>query len=143
MQKLGWEQQSSAVQDAFDKIHQQARVVLVRCGTKKLHNATITGIQPYSHFPQTGERSTYVVEVRNTGELPLHDVTVTLEIDGQTQDRDARTLGKIEPGGTRQATLTAKPVRSGMQVLSASLSDDDLGADNRFNQVVNVRDKVR
>ncbi len=143
MQKLGWQQESAAVQETFGKIHQQARVILVRCGTKKPRNATITGILPYSHFPQTRERSTYVVQVRNSGDEPIRDVTVTLEIDGQTQDRDARTIPVIDPGATREATLTAKPVRSGMQILSATLSSDDIAADNRFDQVINVRDKVR
>ncbi len=143
MQKLGWQQESSALQSTFDKIRQQGRLVLVRCGTKTPRNATVTGILPYSHFPQTGERSTYVVQVRNSGVEQIRDVTVTLEIDGQAQDRDARTIPAIDPGETRTATLTAKPVRSGMQILSATLSADDLAADNRFDQVINVRDKVR
>src|SRR5205807_1271257 len=80
---------------------------------------------------------------RNTGTEPIRDVTVTLEIDGQSQDRDARTLDEIKPGATREATLTAKPARPGTQILSATLGPDDLPADNRFDQVINVRDKVR
>ena len=87
MQKLGWEREGTAVKDTFDKIRRDARVVLVRCGDRVRRNATITGILPYSHFPQTGERSTYVVQVKNTGTEPIRDVTVTLEIDGQAQDR--------------------------------------------------------
>jgi hypothetical protein len=143
MQKLGWEREGAAVKDTFDKIRRDARVVLVRCGDRVRRNATITGILPYSHFPQTGERSTYVVQVKNTGTEPVRDVTVTLEIDGQSHDRDARTLDVIQPAQTRTATLTAKPSRPGLQILSATLGPDDLAADNRFEQVVNVRDKVR
>src|SRR5262249_6518019 len=62
MQKLGWKQQPSALQTSFDKIRNHSskptRVVFVHChnSERKLRNATITGIQPYSHFPQAGER---------------------------------------------------------------------------------------
>jgi hypothetical protein len=143
MQKLGWEQQDQALKASLDKVKQQATLYLVRCGSKSPHNVAILGIRPASHFPQTGERAGYVVEVRNTGEELLRDVTVTLEIDGQTQDRDARTIDKIAPHEKKTVSLTAKPKRPGLQILTATLGPDDIAADNRFDQVVNVRDKVR
>ena len=70
MQKLGWEQQSSALRKRFEEIHQKAQVYMVRCGTQKIRNAAIVGMVGQSGIPHVGERTTFAVLVRNTGSEP-------------------------------------------------------------------------
>jgi hypothetical protein len=145
MQKLGWEQQAAAVRARFGVLHEKAQVYLVRCGTHRPRNATIIGIRPQTEWglPHTGERATFTVLLRNYGNEPVRDLTVTLEIDGRAADRDSRTVAVLEPGQTQAVPLTGKLLRAGLQTVTATVGPDDLDGDNRFDLVIMVRDRVR
>jgi hypothetical protein len=106
-------------------------------------NAAVVAILPRSGIPHTGDGATFTVLVRNTGREELRDLTVTLEVDGQERDRDARTLPALPPGETRPVALTVPLRRPGRQVLTATVGPDELDGDNRLDVVLQVRDRVR
>jgi hypothetical protein len=142
MQRLGWEKQSDALGAQWKAIHNLASVYLVRCGTRLPRNAAVVGIASPSGIPHAGERVGFAVLVRNTGKEALSDLTVTLK-SGEEKGDETQPLARLDPGETRAVTLSAKLSRPGLQVLSASVKSDDLDADNRFDQIIQVRDKVR
>jgi hypothetical protein len=106
-------------------------------------NAAVVGIVPQSGIPHTGERVGFSVLVRNSSREPVREVAVSLEVDGKTSEKDAQTIAELGPGETKALTLTAKLDQPGLRVLTARLGADELPADNRFDQVIHVRDQVR
>ncbi|MCI0639072.1 MAG: VWA domain-containing protein, partial [Gemmataceae bacterium] len=142
MQKLGWEQQPGGLVRAFQEIKDKATVFLVRTGTRTPANVAVVGITPQSGVPRPGERVGFAVLVRNTGVEPVKDVKVSLTVDGDDKNAETQALAKIDPGETRALTLAAKLDKSGLRLLTAKIDHDDLPGDNRFDQVVLVRDQV-
>ncbi len=143
MHKLGWEQQAAALTAKLKEISAQAKVYLVRCGTQPPRNAAVVGIAPQSGIPHTGERVGFAVLVRNSGTEPVRDLTVSLEADGQSRDKDSRPIPLLAPGEARAVALSARLDRAGLRTITASIKSDELDADNRFDQVIHVRDMVR
>jgi hypothetical protein len=141
MQKRGWEAQAAALADKFKDIHAFARVHLTHCATRTPDNAAIVGITPQSSL-RTGERADFAVLVRNTGAGTLRNLSVGLEVDGKTAERDARSLDELKPGETRAVLLTGLLDRPGRRILTARVKPDDLDADNRFDRVIAVHDRV-
>ncbi|HEV3081987.1 MAG TPA: BatA domain-containing protein [Gemmataceae bacterium] len=141
MQKLGWEQQASALRDQIQTVHRQAATYLVRCGTRAPRNVAVVGIVPQSGIPHTGERAGFSVLVRNSGAEALRDLTIALTVDGQ--GTESQPLPLLAPGETKAVPLTARLERPGLRVLTATIKPDELEADNRFDQVIHVRDQVR
>src|SRR5262249_12629602 len=62
---------------------------------------------------------------------------------GRQKPQDRQPIAVLNPGETRAVTLTAKLGKAGLRVLTASVKQDDLEADNHFYQVIQVRDQVR
>ncbi len=143
MQKSGWEKQSAALTETLRQIGQKATVSLVRCGTKKPNNVAIIGITPEAGIPRPGERVGFAVLVKNTGAEPIRDVRVSLMIDGRDKDRESHGIKVLPPGDTRSVTLSARMGAAGLHVITAAVKQDDLEADNRFDQVILVRESVR
>jgi hypothetical protein len=143
MQKLGWERQAEALIQALRDIHQKAAVYLVRCGAKVPPNVAVVGIVPQAGVPRPGERVDFAVLVRNTGTETLHKVAVSLTVDGRDKEQEVQEVAKIDPGETRAVTLTGKMDKAGLRVVTAAVKHDGLEADNRFDQILLVRDHVR
>ena len=141
MQKRGWEAQAASLADKMKDIHGFARVHLIHCATRTPDNAAIVGITPQSSL-RTGERADFAVLVRNTGAGTLRNLSVSLEVDGKTAERDTRPLDELKPGETRAVLLTGLLDRPGRRILTAHVKTDDLDADNRFDQVIVVHDEV-
>jgi hypothetical protein len=141
MQKRGWEAQAAAMAEKLQDIHGFARVHLVHCATRDPDNAAIVGITPQSSL-RTGERADFAVMVRNTGVGTLRNLSVSLEVDGKSAERDTRPLDELKPGETRAVLLTGLLDRPGRRILTARVRPDDLDADNRFDQVIVVHDQV-
>lgn len=139
MQRAGFEARSSSLVEALAGLRRRASVHFVHCGSPKVGNVALTGITPQS-APRTGERADFAVLVRNTGKQGVKNLTVTLEIDGT--NRDSQPLAEVRPGETRAAGLSVPIDRPGRHVLTATLRADDLDADNRFDQVINVSDRA-
>ena len=141
MQKRGWEAQAATLAEKLQDIHGFARVHLVHCATRNPDNAAIVGITPQSSL-RTGERADFALMVRNTGAGTLRNLSVSLEVDGKTAERDTRPLDELKPGETRAVLLTGLLDRPGRRILTARVRPDDLDADNRFDQVIVVHDQV-
>jgi hypothetical protein len=142
MHKLGFEQQGSAVIKTLQEIKKKAAVFLVRCGRSRPKNVAVIGISPQSGIPRPGERVGFAVIVKNTGTEPVHDLKVSLMVDGNARAKETQALSALGPGETRAVTLTGKLEKAGLRILTATAEHDDLEADNRFDQVILVRDQV-
>jgi hypothetical protein len=143
MQKLGWENQAGPLADQLNQVSRQATVYLVRCATRTPANVAVIGIAPPEDIPHTGDRAVFAVLVRNAGTQPVHNLSVSLEIDGRSQEKDTQPVPVLAPGETRTVSLSGLLDRAGLRVVSATVKSDDLEADNRFDQVLHVRDRVR
>jgi hypothetical protein len=143
MQKLGWEHNGGALVKTLKDFQARGTVYLVRAGTQTPRNVAVVGIAPQSGLPRPGERVGFAVLVRNTGAVAVRNLRVSLAVDGSDKQREEQPLAVLEPGETRAVTLTVKLGKAGLRVLSASVRDDDLDADNRYDQVIPVRDQVR
>jgi hypothetical protein len=141
MQKRGWEAQAASLTEKWKEIHEFARVHIVHCATRSPDNAAIVGITPQSSL-RTGERADFAVLVRNTSTNTLRNLSVTLEVDGKSAERDTRPLEELKPGETRAVLLTGLLDRPGRRILTARVQADDLDADNRFDQIIVVHDRI-
>jgi hypothetical protein len=147
MQKLGWEEQAASVKKAFKEVKDTAAVFLVRAGKRLPKNAAIIGITPQAGVPRPGERVGFAVLIHNTGDEELQDVVVSLTSDpsikGEDKERtDTQTVPTLKVGETRTVTLSAKFEKSGPRALTARIKHDDVPSDNRYDQVIPVRDAV-
>jgi hypothetical protein len=143
LQKLGWEQQAGRLIELWRRAHDLAAVTIVRCGKSVPRNVNIVGVVPQTGVPRVGERVGFSILVHNSGVEPVHDLTVTLALDGDANARESQPLALVPPGETRTATLSAKCDKPGLHVVSAEVGPDDLAADNRFDLVMPVREQVR
>jgi hypothetical protein len=143
MQKLGWEAQAGPLAEQLNHISKKATIHLVRCANRTPNNVAVIGIAPPEGIPHTGERADFAVLVRNSSPAPVRNLKVTLEIDGRAEEKDSQPLDVLAPGETKTVTLSGKLHRSGLLTVSAMVASDDLEADNRFDQVLHVRDQVR
>lgn len=142
MQKLGWENQSASLREALQEAQRLATVALVRCGRSAVANVSVIDIVPQAGIPHTQERISFAVLVRNSGAEAVRNLTVTLAVDSASEPETAP-LPELGPGETRPVPLTVRFDQPGWRVLSATVRPDDLEADNRFDQVVQVRERVR
>src|SRR5262249_38319611 len=67
---------------------------------------------------------------------------ISLTVDG-AKVRETQPIAKIDPGVTQPVPVTVKLDKTGLRVLTATVQSDELGADNRFDRIINVRDQVR
>jgi hypothetical protein len=145
VQKGGWDRQAAAVRAKCDEIRQRAGLFVVRCGSadRPVRNVAVVDITHPAGIPHTGTRMPFTVLVRNTGKEAVRDVAVALEVDGKPLEKEGTTVPEIEPGATVPVTLTAKLDQAGPRVVTATVSGDDLPADNRLDRVIAVREQVR
>ncbi len=142
MQKSGWERQGVNLKQLLQEVREKAAVHLVRCGTRSPKNVAVVGIAPQSGVPRPGERVGFAVLVRNSGSEAVEKLTVTLAVDGDTKSTETQAIDRIDPGETRSVMLTGRLEKAGLRVLTARVSHDELEGDNRFDQVIQVRDQV-
>src|SRR5262249_28865172 len=120
----------------------KAAIYFVRCGRSKPKNVAVVGIMPQSGIPRPGERLGFAVLVKNTGTEPVRDLKVSLMVDNNARTKETQSVGTLGPGQTRAVTLTGKLEKAGLRILTATAEHDDLDADNRFDQVILVREHV-
>ena len=141
MQKLGWEQQSGELKAALSDIKEKAVVHLVRCGTRSSQECRDHRHLPARRHPAPGVRVGFAVQVRNAGSDPVENLTVSLAVDNDKEPETAR-IAKISPGEVQAVTLAGKLDKPGLHILTARTASDDLEADNRFDQVIQVREQL-
>jgi hypothetical protein len=142
MRQLSW-QRSGEINSALAEAGTLATVFLVRCGTRKLANATIVGLRPEKRIPHENELTGFSVEVRNTGSMPMHQVQVSLAVNGKFKEAESRTIAELPVGQKKAVTLKTRFHKPGLHVLTALLSHDDLPGDNWLDHVVQVREQVK
>ncbi len=155
MQKNGFDEQPAELKSALTAIKEQAVVHFVRCETlKKIRNAAVVNIVPQSGVPRPGERVDFAVFVKNTGSEPLEKVFLSLDViekrkkgaveanRSDTKKGEKVEVPKILPGATEAVNVTVKLEKPGLTVLTARLTNDQMDGDNRFDQVIQVRDQV-
>jgi hypothetical protein len=142
MQTTGWDRQAGGLVAALQEVHDKAVVTLVRCGTRPVANIAVVGIAPQSGVPRPGERVGFAVLVRNTGAEPVKEVNVALRVGNDAKLVETQAIPLIAPGELRAVPLTAKLAKAGLHTLTATVQHDDLEGDNRFDQIVQVRDQV-
>ena len=141
-QKSGFEQQPTLLVDTFKELKDKANITLVRCGSRMPKNAAILGITAQAGIPRPGQRTGFAVLVRNTGVEPMTDVRLTLMADGDEKNVDSQTISTLDAGETRAVTMSAKFEKAGPRVLTAKIVYDELDGDNRFDEVIPVREQV-
>jgi hypothetical protein len=142
MQQTGFEQQSGKLKSTLLEIKEKTVIHFVRCGTHALKNVAIVGITPQTGIPRPGERIGFAVLVRNTCSEPIDNLKVTLAVDGDEKNLESRSIPKLNAKETLAVTIDAKLAKAGLRVLTARVAHDDLDGDNRYDQVILVRDHV-
>jgi hypothetical protein len=142
MQHTGFEQQSGKLKSTLLEIKEKTVIHFVRCGTHALKNVAIVGITPQTGIPLPGERVGFAVLVRNTCLEPIDNLKVTLAVDGDEKNLESRSIPKVNAKETLAVTIDAKLAKAGLRVLTARVAHDDLDGDNRYDQVILVRDQV-
>jgi uncharacterized membrane protein len=143
MQQQGWEQNASEINSTLGATNALATIFLVRCGTQKPANAAIVGLVPEKGIPRQNELTGFSVIVRNTGSAPMQQVLVSLAVNGNFKEAESKTISELPAGQARTVTLRARFDKTGLHVLSAILSNDDLPGDNWLDQVIEVREQVK
>lgn len=143
MQRSGFDRGGQSIRSDLEALRKKGPLFFVRVGTTTPRNAAIVGIAPQLELPVVGRRIVFTVYVRNSGKDPLRDVRVWLAVDGNRQNREETALAELAPEETRAVNLTAQFSRPGQSIISAGIENDDLAADNRFDAVIDVREKVR
>jgi hypothetical protein len=141
MQRQGFDAQAAALASLFDEVRGGAAVFFVHCGPREVANVAVVGLTPQGPL-QSGERADFAVLLRNTGKRPVRNLTVSLEADGISSQRETRPVALVRPGETRAVVLPALLGRPGRHVLSAAVRPDDLEGDNRLDQVFHVADQA-
>ncbi len=142
MQKLGWDRQGRGLDQKLRDVKDLARIHLVRCGAAMPKNAAVVGITPQTATPRPGERVGFSVLVKNTGTEALQNLEIFLLVDNNEKTKEIQALDFLGAGGMRAVTVMAKMDQAGLRIISAGIKHDDLPGDNRFDQVIRVRDKV-
>lgn len=142
MHRRGWDHQSAAVVERLQELQKRAKIFLIRCGDNRPANASIMELTPPAGVPHAGQRGVANVLVRNSGSELMRNLTVSLGTD-ESDDRETRAIAELAPGESKSVGLMMRFHRPGLRVLTASLSQDGLAADNRFDRVVAVRDRIR
>lgn len=142
-QARAFDQQPAGVTESAAACHKLATVYLGHCGQELQRNATLIGVSPQTGLAHTTDRVGFAVLVKNTGKGQLNDLKVSLTPDGDERRRETQPLPRLDPGETRSITLTSRWSEPGLHTVTARVQSDDLAADDRFDHVVRVRDKVR
>jgi hypothetical protein len=142
MQQSGFDQSAGELKKTLNDIKEKAVVHFVRCGTQTIKNVAIVGITAQTGVPRPKETFGFAVLVRNTGSEPIDKLKVSLMVDGDEKTLETQAIPKLAGKAEYAATLNAKMGPAGLHVLTARVGHDDLDGDNRYDQVIQVRDQV-
>ncbi len=145
LQKTGWDRQSAAIRAKAAELRQRSTLIVVRCGNpeKAITNVALVDLTYPGGIPHTKSRLPVTILVKNTGKNPAKNLTVTLEVDGRSNEKETATIDEIAAGQTLPITLTAKLEEAGARLLTANVQSDDLPGDNRLHRLIPVRDTIR
>jgi len=142
-QTRSFDTQPAMLMEAAKAARELGTVYFARCGPANVRNATALAIGPQTGIPHTGTRMGFSILVKNTGPEALRDLTVSLITDGDDKTKETQPLPKLDPGESRSVTLSTRWNEPGLRSVTAQVQSDDLSVDNRADQVLRIRDKVR
>lgn len=144
MQTSGWTTNRQGLVRTLQEIKRlPATLFLVHCGSRTPRNAALVDITT-PKVPHRGERTEFSVRVRNTGVEMIKNLTISLRAEGDDEAGGSQQIQSVRPGETRTVSIPLMLNRPGLTILRADLKgDDDLHADNQFNQVIHVREQLR
>ena len=150
MQAAGFQRQDKDLAETVKTLSSQAAIYLVRCGSGSPANVSVVGVTPAgSGLLHTGDLNSVrgpAPQQRQAGRA-RRDRSANRERRNRG-GRSAVVLNKdnqqaLGPGETRAVTATARLTKPGLNIVTATISGDDLNIDNRLDRVVQVHDKVR
>lgn len=142
MQATAYEGSPPVWAATFEKLRSNGRCYWVRCGDRPLANATLVDAVPAMPLTWLNQPAALVATVRNTGQQPLPQVTVTLTSDAVPTLKEVRVLANLRVEETRSVTLSWTPPRPGPVPLRITLSADDVPLDNVIDRIDHVQDRV-
>jgi hypothetical protein len=143
LQKASWAQASGStatpIQELAGKISSRANLVLIDLGQGSSDNLAITSLDLDDNLVTVGRDTRFSATFRNFGRSHRSGLAVTLEVDGEVQDRRSVDL----PAG-EQASLVLSHTfaTSGRHLIEVQLEDDSLPIDNRRWLAVNAKESV-
>jgi hypothetical protein len=108
-------------------------------GEEGATNVSIKSIQPSTSRAIAGNSLNVEISLESAG-ANVERLPLQLELDGQTL---ATEFVDLAAGQTRSVRLQITPRTTGSSVLSASIPDDSLMADNRREHIIEVREQYR
>lgn len=108
-------------------------------GEEGATNVSIKSIQPSTSRAIAGNSLNVEISLESAG-VNVQRLPLQLELDGQTV---ASEFVDLAAGQTRTVRLQVTPRTTGSSILSASIPDDSLMADNRREHIIEVREQYR
>jgi hypothetical protein len=145
-QRSGWRLENPAawdgLQNAWKAMPAKPKLLLRDFGTPRtFRNLSVSGIEMSRSLVGTDRELGLRVTVENTGTEAITPGPISIEIAGKNSG--TAPLGLLLPGQKESVGFRYHFKTPGPQVITARIdSKDDLAADNRFEQVVMVRENL-
>jgi len=138
-QATGWRELAS-IRTEISASHAHLGIIIPGPGQEP--NLGISAITLGSAMVPAGAAVRFGIQVANYGPDPVHNVTVSLGIDGEPPN-DQAVITAIPAGESRRLSLFTKAATAGYHTVTAQLPPDHLAADDRRSLVVHAVDEVR
>jgi hypothetical protein len=111
----------------------RVKTYLFHFNTKKIVNASVTGIKVNNRIFEPGKEISVTATVKNFSIDPMKNSVISLFINGE---RGAQKSFNLEPGKITDITLFAPVPKTGYSEISVQIEDDDIKSDNiRYGSV--------
>ena len=138
-QAAGWKEMGAMRSEVFDA---KASVGIIVPGPGDQPNLGISDLQLASAMAPVGTAARFTIEAANYGREAVHNVTVSLSMDGEPPG-DQAVIESIPAGESRRVSLFGKARSAGYHGVTAELPPDHLAADDRRTIVVRAVEEVR
>ncbi len=154
-----WKQPASIKASLQSLENLDAKIELVDCSSQNIENVTLISLEPDQEVLAAGVPVILRLAIKNQGANPLRNLTVrTTAYDfsstqlniafdqyssGVPNELPSIVIENLEPGETVTRGFQVVFPQSGSHVVSASLGDDALQADNRIACVLNLVESQR
>ena len=136
-----WEALSDKSKKSMQTLSNLGKLFVISTASDDYENAAITRFELGSGALRKGATARYVAEVRNFGQRPMQEVSVSLSANDKMIDQ--RVIARLNAGQSEVVTLFFQCADAGDVRLTASLGPDALVIDNTRHAVAHVREQVR
>jgi von Willebrand factor type A domain/Aerotolerance regulator N-terminal len=143
LQKASWASADGAattpLQDLAAKIAARANIVLIDLGQGSADNLAITALDLEDPLVTVGRDTRFSATFRNFGRTNRSALSVTMNVDGDLQDRRSIDL----PAGEQTSIVLSQSFASpGRHLVELILDDDSLAIDNHRWLAVNAKENI-